>query len=172
MPQAPDVDVELIQTGIVSVARQLDLEFHLVLRHGQLADHANDSDTGPPQLRSCRRLGIFPLRIAARAFSRTIDSSGIDGSMRTELRQTGKLKARCQGGETPGASTREPGGRRLQSTPGWAGGFAVVATRRGAPRLGGVRLRSLGDGVSDRASSKRLQLPSWDRSSAGVGGRG
>jgi hypothetical protein len=38
--EASDMDVKLIQPGMVAVARELNLKFRLVLRHGQLADRA------------------------------------------------------------------------------------------------------------------------------------
>jgi hypothetical protein len=42
--EAPDVDVELVQPGIVAVVRKLDLELKLLLAHGQLADRAGGAD--------------------------------------------------------------------------------------------------------------------------------
>jgi hypothetical protein len=45
--EAPDVEVELVQAGIVPVARELDLELHLGGRHRKVADRAWCADTRP-----------------------------------------------------------------------------------------------------------------------------
>jgi hypothetical protein len=45
--EAPDVDVELVQAGIVAVARELDLELHLGGRHWKVADRTRCADTRP-----------------------------------------------------------------------------------------------------------------------------
>jgi len=43
---APNVDVELVEPGIVTVASELDLELHLVLGDGHPADLTKRANTG------------------------------------------------------------------------------------------------------------------------------
>ena len=45
--EAPDVDVELVQSGIVAVTRELNLEFHLIAGHGVPAHRTESTDAGP-----------------------------------------------------------------------------------------------------------------------------
>jgi hypothetical protein len=45
--EASEVDVELVEPGIVTVAGELDLELHLVLRDGQPSDRAIGPDARP-----------------------------------------------------------------------------------------------------------------------------
>ncbi len=52
--EASDVDVELVEPGIVTVAVELDLELQLLLLYGQLADRAEGTGarTSPRMIRS------------------------------------------------------------------------------------------------------------------------
>jgi hypothetical protein len=45
--EAPDVDVELVQPGVVAVAAELDLELELVAGHGLVADGTCRANTRP-----------------------------------------------------------------------------------------------------------------------------
>jgi hypothetical protein len=45
--KAPQMDVELVQSWRVAIMGELDLEFQLVLRHGELADRAGSPDPRP-----------------------------------------------------------------------------------------------------------------------------
>src|SRR4030095_7314031 len=44
--EAPDVDVELVQAGVVAVTLELDFKLQLLLRYGQVANRARGSDPG------------------------------------------------------------------------------------------------------------------------------
>jgi len=58
--EAPDVDVELVEPGVVSVALELDLELLLVFGDGQSANGARGTDAvTSPRTRWCDR-GQFP----------------------------------------------------------------------------------------------------------------
>jgi hypothetical protein len=45
--EAPDVDVELVQPGVVAVAAELDLQLELVASHGLVADGTCRANTRP-----------------------------------------------------------------------------------------------------------------------------
>ena len=71
------VDVKPVQSWIVAVAGELDLELHLVLGHWLVAHGARRADARPPHVRSGSRAGSFPYCTAARACSRRRASSGM-----------------------------------------------------------------------------------------------
>ena len=45
--KAADVDVELVQSGVVTIAGELDLELHLIFRDGLAAHRAARADSRP-----------------------------------------------------------------------------------------------------------------------------
>jgi hypothetical protein len=69
--------MELVESGVVAVAFELNLELQLVPLDGFATDCAGRTNAGPPQVRSGRRDGSFPVRTASRAFARRIVSSGM-----------------------------------------------------------------------------------------------
>ena len=75
--EALNVDMEIVQAGVVTVTRELNLELHLATLDKQDAHGARSAGSGPPQVRSGARAGSLPLRMASRAFSRSVLSSDI-----------------------------------------------------------------------------------------------
>ena len=49
--EAADVDMELVQSGITTVVRELNLELHLVRRDGELEDRAGGAHPGAKSIR-------------------------------------------------------------------------------------------------------------------------
>jgi hypothetical protein len=110
--------MELVQSGVVTIAGELDLELHLILRDGLAAHRAGAPTPGPPQVRSGRRDGSFPVRITSRAFARRTVSSGM-------ATLQGPAGWSCQMPGGPDACSRHPGSPmedKCQSTPYWDSG--------------------------------------------------
>jgi hypothetical protein len=101
--EAAEVDVELVESRVVTIAGELDLELQLILRDG-LAKHAAEGTySRPPQVRSARRDGSFPVPIASWAFERSNFSSGL-----VTLQGLAVWSCQMPGGSD--ACSRHPGG--------------------------------------------------------------
>lgn len=72
--EAPDMHVEFVEARVDAVSGELNLELLLVLPNGQAAYQTRGTDT---HVRSGARFGSLPLRIASRAVSRRMISSGM-----------------------------------------------------------------------------------------------
>jgi hypothetical protein len=71
--EASDVDVEFVQSGVVTIAGELNLELQLILLDGLAAHRAGRTDPrpAPGTVRSGRHDGSFPVRTASRAWEQS-----------------------------------------------------------------------------------------------------
>src|SRR2546430_6691868 len=97
---------------------------------------------GPPQVRSGRLAGSFPLRTAARAFSRRIASSGIYVSEHPAHRETSGRRACIAGRNSPDARGPDARLRQPQSP---VEGRVTIAQTLGKLEQGGSRERVVTD---------------------------
>jgi hypothetical protein len=129
-----NVDVELVEAGVVAIMGELDLELHLVARDGQFSDGADRTDTGstPSAVRSAvRELPSVEYLTGLRTYSLLVHLAGSAGAPRPWC---GPASA----------------GRPSQMPSGWA----PVASDKQGPR-GGINSVAL---IGGRRSARLLRF--------------
>jgi len=117
--EASDVNMELVESGIVAVARELDLKFHLVVRDGYPADRTGGADAGPSP---CAGRGTGGQLAVSDRFSGFLAKDRLVRHLAVSEPRSGPWqwkdshKARCQGARRRIAPTIEPGGRHPKTT--------------------------------------------------------